>query len=158
MAVHLSAGLLMCRNTPSQSFEFFLVHPGGPYFKNKDEGVWSIPKGLPDGEEDILLTAQREFQEETGLKPEPPFYELGSIRQKGGKVVHAWAFLGEWNPDEGITCNTFKLEWPPRSGKFQEFPEMDKACWMTYPEASKRIIAEQIPLLSRARELLCKRA
>jgi predicted NUDIX family NTP pyrophosphohydrolase len=157
MSVHLSAGLLMCRIT-SGNLEFFLVHPGGPYFKNKDEGVWSIPKGLPDGEEDLLVTAQREFEEETGIKSKPPFYELGSIQQKGGKIVHAWAFSGAWDPDNGITCNTFKLEWPPRSGKFQEFPEMDKASWMAYPEAARRIIAEQIPFLDRAQELLSKRA
>lgn len=153
MAAHLSAGLLMCRKIPDD-LEFFLVHPGGPFFKNKDSGVWSIPKGLPEASEDLLVTAQREFFEETGLKPKPPFFELGSIKQKGSKIVHAWAFWGEWNPSEGIKCNTFKMEWPPRSGKFQEFPEMDKASWLNYTHSMKRIIAEQIPLLDRAAELL----
>ena len=153
MAAHLSAGLLMCRKIPDD-LEFFLVHPGGPFFKNKDSGVWSIPKGLPEASEDLLVTAQREFLEETGLKPKPPFFELGSIQQKGGKIVHAWAFLGEWNPSEGIKCNTFRMEWPPRSGKFQEFPEMDEASWLNYTDSMKRIIPEQIPLLDRAAELL----
>jgi predicted NUDIX family NTP pyrophosphohydrolase len=142
----------------SKGLEFFLVHPGGPFFKNKNDGVWSIPKGLPDGAEDLFTTAKREFEEETGLKSGAPFYELGSIKQKAGKIVHAWAFLGEWDPAMGITCNTFKLEWPPRSGKFQDFPEMDKASWMTYPEAAKRIIPEQVPLLDRALNLLSQKA
>jgi predicted NUDIX family NTP pyrophosphohydrolase len=151
MPVHLAAGLLMYRVVNDQ-IEFFLVHPGGPFFKNKDLGVWSIPKGLPDNEEDLSETAQREFFEETGITPHPPYRPLGNIRQKGGKTVHAWAFEGEWNPSAGIVCNSFKLEWPPRSGKFKEFPEMDKAAWMTYDQAKVHIIPEQIPLLDRARE------
>jgi predicted NUDIX family NTP pyrophosphohydrolase len=148
MATHLAAGLLMFRVTKTEA-EFFLVHPGGPFFKNKDIGVWSIPKGLPEENEDLLATAQREFKEETGLTAQPPFHSLGSVKQKGGKIVHAWAFQGEWNETTGITCNTFKIEWPPRSGKFQEFPEADRAMWMDYNTACQLIIAEQIPLLDR---------
>lgn len=152
MAAHISAGLLMCRKTPD-GLEFFLVHPGGPFFKNKDLGTWSIPKGLPDDHENLLQTAQREFTEETGLIPHPPFEPLGSVQQKAGKIVHAWGFLGEWDPATGITCNTFKLEWPPRSGKFEEFPEQDKAAWMSYEQAMKHINPAQIPLLDKAREV-----
>jgi predicted NUDIX family NTP pyrophosphohydrolase len=155
MASQISAGLLMCRSTLA-GLEYFLVHPGGPFFKNKNEGVWSIPKGLPNGEEDLLAAAQREFLEETGLKAEAPFYPLGNIQQKGRKIVYAWAFVGQWDPANGITCNTFKIEWPPRSGKFQEFPEVDKACWMNYQEAAMHIIAEQIPFLERAIDCLTK--
>src|SRR5690349_2485033 len=125
MAAHISAGLLMYRKVPG--LEFFLVHPGGPYFKNKTLGVWSIPKGLPENDEDLLITAQREFKEETGITPSPPFDPLGSIQQKAGKIVHAWSFSGSWDPTTGITCNTFSIEWPPRSGRFQEFPEQDQA-------------------------------
>lgn len=149
----LASGLLMCR-FKNQQMEFFLLHPGGPFFAKKDAGVWSIPKGLPEAGEDLLQAAQREFREETGFEPTPPFHPLASIKQKAGKVVHAWAFLGEWEESSGITCNTFNLEWPPKSGKFQDFPEMDKAMWMTFEEACARIIPEQIPLLERAREKL----
>lgn len=140
----------MCRHNQGH-LEFFLVHPGGPFFRNKDLGVWSIPKGLPDSEnEDLLETAQREFAEETGLIPTPPFHELGHIRQKSGKIVYAWAFRGEWDPTTGIQCNTFKLEWPPKSGRIQEFPEQDKAAWMTFEDAARHIIPEQLPILERA--------
>lgn len=148
MAASLSAGLLMCRL--QSELEFFLVHPGGPFFKSKELGAWSIPKGIPDGDEDLLLTAQREFKEETGIVPTPPYHPLGSIQQKGGKIVHAWAFLGEWNPDEGIHCNTFSLEWPPKSGRFQEFPEQDRAAWMNHDKAAIHINPAQLPLLERA--------
>jgi predicted NUDIX family NTP pyrophosphohydrolase len=149
MPVHLAAGLLMYRIT-KKKIEFFLVHPGGPFFKNKDAGVWSIPKGLPDSDEELLKTAEREFFEETGIRPSPPYHPLGNIKQKGGKIVHAWAFVGEWNEEEGIQCNTFELEWPPKSGKFQQFPEMDRAAWMSYEDAKLYIRPEQIPLLDRA--------
>ena len=149
MSPNISAGLLMCRNQ-KEEVQFFLVHPGGPFFKNKHLGVWSIPKGIPEADEELLFAAQREFTEETGLAAKPPFHDLGTIQQKRGKVVHAWAFEGEWNDSEGITCNTFKLEWPPKSGRFQEFPEADRAAWMNLEEAKAHIIPEQIPLLDRA--------
>lgn len=148
MAAHISAGLLMCRL--QSELEFFLVHPGGPFFKNKDVGVWSIPKGLPEKDEDLLLTAQREFREETGITPLAPFHPLGSIQQKAGKIVHAWTFAGTWDPADGIHCNTFSLEWPPKSGKMQEFPEQDRAAWMNYEKATVHINPAQLPLLERA--------
>src|SRR5688572_2013727 len=125
MANLIAAGLLMYRPTPTM--QFFLVHPGGPFFAKKDKGVWSVPKGLPDQGEDLLATAIREFNEETGLVSHGPYLPLGEIRQKGGKVVHCWGFNGEWDPHSGIKSNTFRIEWPPKSGKFAEFPEQDKA-------------------------------
>jgi predicted NUDIX family NTP pyrophosphohydrolase len=153
MTANISAGLLMYRKVKGD-LEFFLIHPGGPFFKNKDLGVWSIPKGIPDPYEDLLVAAQREFTEETGMKAQPPFHSLNSIKQKRGKIVHAWAFLGDWNEADGIVCNTFKLEWPPKSGRFQEFPEADRAAWMGYDRATHYIIAEQIPLLDRAKKVV----
>ncbi len=138
----------------ARGWEFFLVHPGGPYFRHKDAGSWSIPKGLIDVEEQLLNAAIREFQEETGILPRPPFHELGSVKQKGGKRVHAWAFQGEWDPSQGLQSNTFELEWPPRSGKRQEFPEIDRAGWFRPEQAEVKILEAQIPLLQRALELL----
>ena len=147
-----AAGLLMCRFT-LETPEYFLVHPGGPFFQNKDEGFWTIPKGLPEAGEELLQTAQREFQEETGIKPRPPFHSLGTIQQKGGKIVHAWTFLGDWQPESGIRCNTFELEWPPRSGKRVEFPEVDRAQWMSYDLARSKLLQAQLPLLERAKSI-----
>ena len=153
MTKNLAAGLLMCRLS-NDLLEYFLVHPGGPYFKNKNAGAWSIPKGIPEEGETLIQTAQREFFEETGITPEPPFYPLGMVKQKGGKVVHAWAFFGTWDPVTGITCNNFTLEWPPKSKKMVEFPEVDKASWMGYADAISMIIPEQIPFLDQAKEIL----
>lgn len=107
------------------ALQVLLAHPGGPYFAKKDDGAWTIPKGEPDGDEDLLLAAQREFKEETGITAFGPFIPLRPIKQKGGKVVHAWAFAGDCDP-EAITSNTFTLEWPPKSGKQREFPEIDR--------------------------------
>lgn len=149
----VAAGLLMCRKI-DQELEFFLVHPGGPYFVKKNEGWWSIPKGLPEGKEELLETAQREFEEETGIHPEPPFHELGTVKQKGGKIIHAWAFMGAWDPADGIVCNDFEIEWPPRSGQSKKFPEVDKAAWMKFDQAIKMIKDKQIPFLERARMIL----
>lgn len=148
----IAAGLLMCRKE-NKELEFFLVHPGGPFFVKKNEGVWSIPKGLPEPDEEILQTAQREFFEETGIKPNPPFDSLGSIKLKSGKIIHAWSFKGAWSPDQGIISNTFKIEWPPSSKKFIEIPEIDRAEWMNYSKAIKMINPNQIPFLSRATEI-----
>jgi predicted NUDIX family NTP pyrophosphohydrolase len=143
-----SAGLLMYRLGP-EGPECFLVHPGGPYFRRKDHGVWSIPKGLAEAGEDLLEAAKREFREETGLKPEGPYYPLGSVRQAGGKRVHAWAFAGGWDPGQGIRSNTFELEWPPRSGRRQWFPEIDRAAFFGLEEAWRKINSAQRELLTR---------
>jgi predicted NUDIX family NTP pyrophosphohydrolase len=149
MKENVAAGLLMCRLSAGM-LEFFLVHPGGPFYKSRDTGVWSIPKGLPENGEDLLTTAQREFFEETGISASPPFHALGSIQQKGGKVVHAWTFKGNWDPASGIQCNTFSMEWPPHSGKQAEFPEIDSAKWMTFSQAAEMILPAQLPLVERA--------
>lgn len=151
MPVQQSAGLLMCRI--EKDLEYFLVHPGGPYFKNKETGVWSIPKGLPAPGEALLATAMREFLEETGITPLPPFHSLGNIQQKGGKIVHGWCFLGDWDPAQGIVCNTFEIEWPPKSGRYQKYPEQDKAEWMNFSKAIDFINQAQIPLLERAKSI-----
>ena len=140
----------MCRIVNGNALEYFLVHPGGPYFKKKNAGFWSIPKGIPEIEEDLLRTAQREFLEETGIRSVPPYHALGFVKQKSGKVIHAWAFEGVWEPSTGIVCNTFSIEWPPRSGKKMDFPEVDDARWFNYGDAAVAMIPEQIPFLDRA--------
>ena len=144
----VSAGLLMFRGGVAD-LEVLLCHPGGPFFKNKSEGVWTIPKGLVEDGEDLLATARREFAEETSLDtPDDGYLELGSIRQKGGKQVHAWAFRGDCDP-AAIESNPFTLEWPPRSGREQEFPEVDEARFATPEQAARLMIAAQLPLLER---------
>lgn len=134
--------------------EFFLVHPGGPFWAKKNEGAWSIPKGLAEADEELLNAATREFKEETGIEPIEPFYPLGSVKLKSGKIIHAWAFAGEWDPQQGITSNHIQVEWPPRSKKFISIPEADKGEWMTFEKASVMINTGQLPLLVRARQLL----
>jgi predicted NUDIX family NTP pyrophosphohydrolase len=135
--------------------QFLLVHPGGPLFSNKDDGVWSIPKGEVEPDEDLVLTAQREFEEETGLKPVGPLIPLKPVRQKSGKVVHAWAF--ECDCDLGnVTSNTFMMEWPPRSGKQVEFPEIDRAEYFDLDTAKRKINAGQEGLLEELRSILQK--
>ena len=123
-----SAGLLMYR-AAGGALEVFLAHPGGPLFRNKDDGAWTIPKGEIDGDDEPLATAQREFEEETGITPRGEYRSLGSVRQKGGKLVRAWAFAcpDGYDDSKPIRSNTFTMEWPPRSGKQQEFPEVDAA-------------------------------
>jgi len=141
----LSAGLLMYR-IKDGAIQVLLAHPGGPYFVNKDDGDWSIPKGEPGPDEDLLLTAQREFQEETGLKPAGPFVPLQPVKQKGGKVVHAWAFEGDCDPAT-IKSNTFTMEWPPRSGQQQTFPEIDRAEFFDLETARRKIKSGQVGLI-----------
>jgi predicted NUDIX family NTP pyrophosphohydrolase len=140
-----SAGLLMYR-TRNGMLEVLLAHPGGPFWRNKDDGAWTIPKGEIDPGEDPLLAAQREFTEETGLAPAGPFTPLGSIKQKSGKIVQAWAFAGDCDPAT-IKSNTFKLEWPPKSGKFQDVPEIDRAAFWPIPQARLKINPAQAPFL-----------
>ncbi len=137
----------MFRRTPTGP-EVFLAHPGGPYFAKKDDGVWTIPKGEPATGEALLDCARREFEEETGMRPQGELVALGEIRQAGGKVVHAWAFEGEWG-DRELRCNTFELEWPPRSGRRQAFPEIDRACFFPIDEARRKINPAQVALIDR---------
>ena len=134
-------------------FEFFLVHPGGPFFAARDVGVWSVPKGEYGRDEDPLTVARREFHEETGQtweacggREETP---LGSVQQAGGKVVEAWAFEGDWPPDARFESNTFELEWPPGSGRRQSFPEVDQGRFFTEAEARGRINPAQAAFLDR---------
>jgi predicted NUDIX family NTP pyrophosphohydrolase len=149
-----SAGLLLYRRVAAGAIEVFLVHPGGPYWTRKDQGAWSLPKGLVDPGEDPLDTARREFAEETGnAPPDGPFVPLGEVRQAGGKIVTAWGAEGDVDAAT-IASNTFRMEWPPRSGREQEFPEVDRAAWFTPDEARERILAGQRPFLDRLNEAI----
>ena len=149
-----SAGVLLYRRQPS-TLEVFLVHPGGPFWKNKDAGVWTIPKGEFKNDEPALDAAVREFREETGHVLKGPFQPLSPIRQKGGKRVYAWATPGDLDPDT-IVSNTFELEWPRDSGKTRTFPEVDRGKWFTLEEAKNFINPAQIPFLEELEETLMK--
>src|SRR6266850_5990070 len=147
-----SAGLLLFR-PGARGVEVLLVHPGGPLWARRDLGAWSIPKGLPNEGEELLDAARREFNEETSFGAGEGAVSLGQVRQKSGKLVHAWAVPGDADPAE-LRSNTFELEWPPRSGKLREFPEVDRAEWCTIEEARRRIIPAQVAFLERLTELL----
>lgn len=147
----LSAGLLMYRMT-SGRLEVLLVHPGGPFWRRKDLGAWSIPKGEYSTREDSLEAAKREFQEETGCQTRGPFIPLTAVKQAGGKVISAWAFEGDCDPAQ-LRSNTFSVELPKGSGRFQEFPEVDRAAWFEVPEARRRINPGQVPLLDALEKL-----
>ena len=134
--------------------EYFLVHPGGPFYARKDDGAWTIPKGLTDPEESLADAAKREFTEETGLPVEGELISLGFIKMKSGKIVHAWMFAGEWDDSSAISSNTFPLEWPPGSGKTIQVPEADKGAWFGFQTALVKINVNQQPFLVRAREIL----
>jgi predicted NUDIX family NTP pyrophosphohydrolase len=149
---NLSAGLLMYR-VRAGHLEVLLVHPGGPYWLNKDAGAWTIPKGLVDEGEDLLESAKREFEEETGVKPNGEFLPLGQVKQKAGKVVHAWAFEGDLDPTT-IKSNTYKEQWPPKSGQWKTFPEVDRADFFSIEEGKKKINQAQAEFLSRLEALL----
>ncbi|HEX5369661.1 MAG TPA: NUDIX domain-containing protein [Dehalococcoidia bacterium] len=141
-----SAGLLLYRRR-NGVLEVLLAHPGGPFWAKKDQGAWSIPKGEIDAGEDPLQAAIREFEEETGHRPSGDFVPLSDVRQAGGKVVFAWAVEGDLDAAT-IKSNTFSVEWPPRSGRVVEFPEIDRVAWFSIEEASNRILKGQLPLLS----------
>jgi predicted NUDIX family NTP pyrophosphohydrolase len=151
----ISAGLLMYRINKT-AVDFFLVHPGGPFFQKKDLGTWTIPKGLPLPGEKILDTAIREFSEETGLIPSPPFISLDSITQKAGKAVFAWAFEKTNEEPIIITSNTFELEWPPKSKQIKTFPEIDRGEWFSYEIACSKINPAQVLFLNRLVAILPK--
>lgn len=140
-----SAGILLYRDAGS-SREVLLVHPGGPFWAKKDDGAWSIPKGLIEPGEDPLQAAKREFAEETGFVPEGNYMPLGVFRQPDGKLVYAWAVRGDFDPRQ-LKSNTFTMEWPPRSGQMREFPEVDRAAWLAPEEALKKITKGQRPIL-----------
>jgi predicted NUDIX family NTP pyrophosphohydrolase len=143
-----SAGILLYRRT-SGPLEVLLVHPGGPFFSRRDLGNWGIPKGEYEPDEEPLVAAIREFEEELGQAPPTgPMTPLGEIRQRNGKIVTAWGLAGDLDAD-AISSNTFTAEWPPRSGQLQEFPEIDRAAWLTLDAAAEKIIATQQPLLDR---------
>ena len=147
----ISAGLLMYR-VRGNELEFLLAHPGGPFWKDRDLGAWTIPKGEIQTGEEPLAAAKREFEEEIGLKPEGTFIELKPITQKGGKIVHGWAFEGDCDTAT-IHSNTFQMEWPPRSGKFTTCPEVDRACFFGMAEAKKKINAAQVAFLEELQQL-----
>ena len=145
MPIKQSAGLLAYR-TAGRTLRVFLVHPGGPFWSNKDRGAWSIPKGeFADGE-DALAAAKREFQEETGQTVDGDFRPLTPCRQPSRKVIHAWAVEAEVAAD-AVTSNLFEMEWPPRSGRLQRFPEVDRGAWFDLAEAQRRIQPGQVPML-----------
>lgn len=143
----VSAGLLVYRLRGSD-VEVFLVHPGGPFWQRKDAGAWTIPKGEIAGDEDPLATARREFTEETGFTLDGPFADLGVVRQAGGKRMQAFVVAGDFDA-AAIVSNRFKIEWPPKSGRSAEFPEVDRAAWFSLEAAKEKINPAQVELLDR---------
>jgi predicted NUDIX family NTP pyrophosphohydrolase len=141
----VSAGILLLRYRPA-GVEVMLVHPGGPFWAKKDLGAWSIPKGLADEGEDLLVAAKREFLEETGMVVDGEFLDLGAHKQSG-KTIAAWACEGDFDPAK-LKSNTFSLEWPPRSGRIVEFPEVDQAAWYSIDEAFMKIHKGQKPIIA----------
>lgn len=142
-----SAGLLLYRRR-SGGLEVFLAHPGGPFWHNRDSGAWTIPKGVAEPGEDTLAAACREFAEETGVRPVGPFLPLGTIRQKAGKLVHAWAWEGDADPEQ-VTSNTMQTEWPRGSGRLLTFPEVDRCAWFDPHTAREKINPAQAELIDR---------
>jgi predicted NUDIX family NTP pyrophosphohydrolase len=148
-----SAGILLYRHRQG-TLEVLLVHPGGPFWQRRDEGSWSIPKGERSADEDGLTVARREFEEELGQPPPPAtFMPLGRVRQAGGKTVEAWAAEGDFDVDS-VTSNSFELEWPPRSGNIQRFPEVDRAGWFDVEKAREKLNPAQQAFVERLVQLL----
>jgi predicted NUDIX family NTP pyrophosphohydrolase len=144
----VSAGLLMYRQQEGE-LQVFIARPGGPWFPHKESDVWTIPKGEVEPGEELLDAAVREFHEEVGITAQGPYLALGSIRQKGGKTVHAWAFQGDWEDGRPIESNKIEVEWPPGSGIWSAWPEIDRAAFFTLPAARQRMKLTQHPLLDR---------
>ena len=146
-----SAGIALYRRA-DDSIELFLAHPGGPFWRNKDDGAWTFPKGEYTSDEDPLIAARREFSEEIGVDLDGEFIDLGTVRQSGGKIVRVFAMEGDCDPAT-LRSNTFKQVWPPKSGRYVEFPEVDRARWFTPAEARKKLIGAQVEFVDR----LCAR-
>ena len=144
---NVSAGLLLFRRRRG-SLEIFLAHPGGPFWTKKDAGAWTIPKGVVDPGEEPLTAARREFAEETGIRASEPFIPLGSVRQRAGKVVHAWAWEGDADPDR-VSSNAMSAEWPRGSGRWVTFPEIDRCAWFDSTTAREKINPAQAALIDR---------
>lgn len=149
---NVSAGLLLYRRSQA-GLEVFLAHPGGPFWKDRDAGAWTIPKGVLDPDEDPLDAARREFQEETGIVADGPFIPLGSIRQKAGKTIHAWAWAGDADAS-ATTSNEMRTEWPRGSGRWITFPEVDRCAWFDVAAARERINPAQAELIDRLQSYL----
>ena len=147
-----SAGILLYRFI-DKKLEVFLVHPGGPFWAKKDKAAWSIPKGEFDDSEDPLEAAKREFKEETGIQIKGPFLDLGQLHQPSRKIVHAWAMEGHCEP-ETLVSNEFEMEWPPKSGKYKKFPEVDRASWFTTDVAREKVHKGQVGFIDRLCEKL----
>ena len=144
-SAEISAGLLAFRR--SNALEVLLAHPGGPFWAKRDNGAWTIPKGVVEPGDDLLATAQREFNEETNLTAAGDFIALAPVKQKSGKVVHAWAFEADFDLAL-FASNTFEIEWPPKSGQRRRFPEIDRIAWFDMPSAMVKILPYQLPLLA----------
>jgi predicted NUDIX family NTP pyrophosphohydrolase len=147
-----SAGILLYKKHNGQPL-FFLVHPGGPFFKNKDLSSWTIPKGEFEDDEEALTAAKREFKEETGFAIDGHFIQLQPIKQKSGKTVHCWAVGGDIDPIQ-LQSNTFEIEWPPKTGKMQSFPEIDRGEWFDYDTATQKINPAQVGLIDELMKLI----
>jgi predicted NUDIX family NTP pyrophosphohydrolase len=147
----MSAGLLAFRR--STELQVLLAHPGGPFWANRDSGAWTIPKGLVDAADDLLVTARREFTEETGFVALGPFLPLRPVRQKSGKIVHAWAFEADFDPAR-FTSNLFEMEWPPKTGRRTSFPEIDRLEWFAFEPACEKILEYQQPFLLQLKSML----
>jgi predicted NUDIX family NTP pyrophosphohydrolase len=151
MSKDISAGILPFRRR--HQLEVMLAHPGGPYWAGKDAGAWTIPKGLVDPGEELLAAALREFTEETGFQAGAPFIPLAAVKQKSGKVVHAFACAGDFAPDQ-LVCNSFEIEWPPKSGKRRSFPEIDRVAWFGLDAARAKMLTYQLPWLDELERVL----
>lgn len=148
----ISAGILLYRLNNSDP-EVLLVHPGGPFWKKKDKGTWSIPKGEIEPNEDLLQAAIRETEEETGIKSQGKFIALSPLKQKSGKIIHAWALQGNFEPSD-FKSNAFEIEWPPKSGKKKAFPEVNETSWFSTGEAKLKIVPGQIPFITELENLI----